>query len=196
MKVGIYARVSTKEQNVENQMSELTKYCQARNYEIFKVYTEVGVSGSKESRPSFDCLMNDAHKRKFDILLVWKLDRLSRSLKHLLNTLDTLNSLNISFVSYNDNIDTTTPQGKLMFQLIGAFAEFERELIRERVCLGLRRARTQGKALGRKKLDINKYQVAQLRSQGMSLRTIAKELNVSVGTVYNLLSVQKTLLPK
>ena len=99
-------------------------------------------------------------------------------------------------MSYNDNIDTTTPQGKLMFQLIGAFAEFERELIRERVCLGLRRARTQGKALGRKKLDINKYQVAQLRSQGMSLRTIAKELNVSVGTVYNLLSVQKTLLPK
>src|SRR3989344_3665948 len=174
MKVGIYARVSTKEQNVENQMSELTKYCQARNYEIFKVYTEVGVSGSKESRPSFDCLMNDAHKRKFDILLVWKLDRLSRSLKHLLNTLDTLNSLNISFVSYNDNIDTTTPQGKLMFQLIGAFAEFERELIRERVCLGLKRAKEQGKTLGRHKRDIDLKLISKYQLNGLSLRKIAK----------------------
>src|SRR3989338_3208381 len=156
MKVGIYARVSTKEQNVENQMSELTKYCQARNYEIFKVYTEVGVSGSKESRPSFDCLMNDAHKRKFDCLLVWKLDRLSRSLRHLLNTLDTLNALNISFICYSDNIDTTTPTGRLMFQMVGAFAEFERELIRERVKLGLKRAKANGKQLGRPKLEVNK----------------------------------------
>src|SRR3989338_9015880 len=162
MKVGIYARVSTKEQNVENQMSELTKYCQARNYEIFKVYTEVGVSGSKESRPSFDCLMNDAHKRKFDILLVWKLDRLSRSLKHLLNTLDTLNSLSISFVCYSDNIDTTTPAGRLMFQMVGAFAEFERSLIRERVKLGLERVRQKGKRLGRPPAQINKHRAMTL----------------------------------
>ena len=118
MKVAIYTRVSTVEQNTDNQLLELNKYCEARAYNVYKVYTDKGVSGSKESRPEFDIMLNDAKKRKFDILLVWKLDRLSRSLKHLLNTLDLLQSLSIGFISYSDNFDTTTPQGKLMFSIL------------------------------------------------------------------------------
>lgn len=187
MKVAIYARVSTVEQNTDNQLIELTKYCEARQYSVYKVYTDKGVSGSKESRPQFDLMMSDASKRKFDIVLVWKLDRLSRSLKHLLNTLDLLNSLNIGFISYSDNFDTTTPQGKLMFSIVGAFAEFERSLIQERVKLGLKRAKAKGIVLGRPKLDVNKYQIINMRNQGMSYREIAKQTQISLGSVYQYL---------
>lgn len=189
MKTAIYVRVSTKEQNIDNQTIELKRYCKARMYDVYKVYEDVGVSGSKESRPQFDLMLSDASKRKFDCLLVWKLDRLSRSLKHLLCTLDTLSSLNISFICYNDQIDTTTPSGKLMFQLIGAFAEFERSLISERVCLGLKRAKAKGKKLGRPKSDINKYKVLQLKNEGLSLREIGSELKISHVTVLNMLKV-------
>jgi DNA invertase Pin-like site-specific DNA recombinase len=183
MKVAIYGRVSTIEQNTDNQVIELEQYCKARKYAVYKVYTDQGISGSKESRPAFDQMMKDAYRRQFDVLLIWKLDRLSRSLKHLLNTLDTLNSLNISFISYSDNFDTTTPQGRLMFQLVGAFAEFERSLIRERVILGLKRAKLAGKKLGRPKLNLNKEIVLKLRQQGKSLREIGKTLNISRMTI-------------
>lgn len=187
MKIAIYTRVSTNEQNVENQIIELEKYCKNRMFEVYKIYTDKGISGSKESRPEFDQMLKDANKRKFDCLLVWKLDRLSRSLKHLLTTLDHLSNLNISFVCYNDNIDTTTPTGRLMFQMVGAFAEFERSLIKERVHLGLKRAKQQGRVLGRPKLEVNKYNVLNLKNQGKSMRQISKELNISVGSVHNIL---------
>lgn len=190
MKIAIYTRVSTVEQNTDNQLIELKKYCEARQYNVYKLYTDKGVSGSKESRPEFDNMLNDARKRKFDILLVWKLDRLSRSLKHLLNTLDLLNSLNICFISYSDNFDTTTPQGKLMFSVTGAFAEFERSLIRERVKLGLRRAKSNGVKLGRPKLDMSKYQIINMRNQGMSYREIARKTQISLGAVYSYLHSQ------
>jgi DNA invertase Pin-like site-specific DNA recombinase len=184
MKVAIYGRVSTQEQNTDNQVIELEQYCIARGYAVYKVYTDEGISGSKESRPAFDQMLKDAHKRQFDVVLVWKLDRLSRSLKHLLNTLDTLNSLNISFISFSDNFDTTTPQGRLMFQLVGAFAEFERSLIKERVKLGLKRAKSKGIQLGRPKLDVNKYQILQLRKQGQNIRAISQAFGISIGSVH------------
>ena len=184
MKTAIYVRVSTQEQNIDNQIIELQRYCKARMYDVYEVYKDKGISGSKESRPQFDLMLSDASKRKFDCLLVWKLDRLSRSLKHLLTTLDTLSSLNISFISYNDNMDTTTSTGKLMFSIIGAFAEFERSLIRERVCLGLKRAKAKGKKLGRPKLDVNKFQILNMRNRGKSIRQIARELSISVGSVH------------
>jgi len=183
MKIAIYARVSTNEQNVDNQINELKKYCTARSYEIYNIYSDTGVSGSKESRPQFDIMLSDAKKRKFDCLIVWKLDRLSRSLKHLLNTLDILNDLNISFICYQDNIDTTTSTGRLMFQIVGAFAEFERSMIRERVSLGLKRAKLQGKQLGRPKSKVNKELILSMRKQGMSLRSIAEQLGVSRMTI-------------
>lgn len=185
MKVAIYVRVSTQEQNVNNQIMELEKYCKARMYEVYKVYNDKGVSGSKEFRPSFDLMMSEAQKRKFDCLLVWKLDRLSRSLKHLLTTLDTLSSLNVSFISYNDNIDTTTSTGKLMFSIIGAFAEFERALIRERVCLGLNRARKQGKKLGRPNKKLNKELILKFL-RNMSIRKVAFKCGVSPATIYRI----------
>jgi DNA invertase Pin-like site-specific DNA recombinase len=183
MKIAIYARVSTNDQNVDNQINELQNYCTARNYEVYKVYSDKGVSGSKESRPEFDLMLSDAKKRKYDCLLVWKLDRLSRSLKHLLNTLDILNTMNISFICYQDNIDTTTSTGRLMFQIVGAFAEFERSMIRERVSLGLKRAKLQGKQLGRPKSKVNKELILSLRQQGQSLRSIATQLGVSKMTI-------------
>lgn len=182
MKVAIYTRVSTVEQNTDNQLLELNKYCEARQYNVHKVYTDKGISGSKESRPEFDLMLSDARKRKFDILLVWKLDRLSRSLKHLLNTLDLLNSLSIGFISYSDNFDTTTAQGKLMFSVTGAFAEFERSLIQERVKLGLKRAKEQGIVLGRPKSTFNK-ELAKELLKTMSLRAVAKRLNTSPATL-------------
>lgn len=186
VRVAIYLRVSTLEQNTDNQLLELNRYCLSRGWDA-KVYTDK-VSGSKESRLEFDTMLNDARKRKFDILLVWKLDRLSRSLKHLLNTLDLLNSLNIDFISYSDNFDTTTAQGKLMFSIVGAFAEFERSLIQERVKLGLKRAKDQGIKLGRPALEVNKYTLLNLRNQGFSIRQIAHQLNISVGSVHKTLS--------
>jgi DNA invertase Pin-like site-specific DNA recombinase len=155
------------------------------------MYIDQGVSGSKESRPEFDALMSDAKKRKFDCLLVWKLDRLSRSLKHLLNTLDTLNALGISFICYTDNIDTTTPTGRLMFQLVGAFAEFERALIRERVCLGLQRAKEKGKKLGRRAQNLNMSKICNLRYHHRSLRDIAEVVGTSHVTVLNRLKQHK-----
>jgi len=188
MKVAIYGRVSTQEQNTDNQVIELEQYCKAREYAVYKVYTDKGISGSKESRPAFDQMLKDANKRQFDVVLVWKLDRLSRSLKHLLNTLDTLNSLNISFISYSDNFDTTTSQGRLMFQLVGAFAEFERSLIRERVILGLKRAKEKGTKLGRPKLKVNKELVKHFLKT-MSIREVAKRMNVSPATIHRVKSL-------
>jgi DNA invertase Pin-like site-specific DNA recombinase len=185
IRVAIYIRVSTLEQNTDNQSIELNKYCISRG-RYTKMYIDK-VSGCKESRPQFDIMLNDAHKRKFDIVLVWKLDRLSRSLKHLLNTLDLLNSLNIGFISYSDNFDTTTAQGKLMFSIVGAFAEFERSLIQERVKLGLKRAVANGAKLGRPKININKYHILHLRNEGRSLRDIGEQLKISYVTVRNII---------
>jgi len=149
MIAGIYARVSTSEQEVNNQLLEIRDFCVNNNYEIYKEYVDRSYSGSKTDRPALNEMMKDIFKRKFDVVVVWKLDRLGRSLKHLISILDQLKDKKIDFISVSQNIDTTSPAGRFYFQLLGAVAEFERELIRERVKLGLKRVRQEGKILGR-----------------------------------------------
>src|SRR5512145_2511183 len=148
MRAAIYARVSTFDQEPENQLQELRRYVDARGW-IAVEYVDRGVSGAKDRRPALDQLLADAKRRRFDVLVCWRLDRLGRSLKHLISLLDDLQALGVAFVSLAEGIDATTPAGKLQMHILGAIAEFERERIRERVRAGLARARTQGKRLGR-----------------------------------------------
>jgi len=166
------------------QLGELREYCNRRGWTITQEYVDTGVSGSKDSRPALNRLMADAHRRKFDMVLVWKIDRFGRSLKHLVNALADLDAYGVAFVSLKDNLDLSTPSGRLMFQIIGAMAEFERALIQERVRAGLKNARAKGKRLGRPRPHVDLDQVAQLRASGASWSTVAKELGVGVGTVY------------
>jgi len=187
MRVGIYARCSTNKQDLDLQLLDLRAFCERNNYEIYKEYLDVE-SGSKEQRNGLNQLMADAHKRMFDIVLVWRFDRFSRSVKQLIDSLDYLHKKNIQFISYNDGFDTTTPAGKLSFVFISGIAEFERNIIQERVRAGLRKAKEKGIVLGRPSLNINKYKVVQLRNQGKSIREIAKESNISTGSVCKILN--------
>lgn len=150
MKIAIYVRVSKEEQHPENQEIELIEYAKNKNFEIFKVYTDK-ISGSRDSRPALNELMIDARKRYFDAVICWKLDRLGRSLQHLIQIINEWENLSIQFICITQNIDTTNASGKLIFHIFGAIAEFERKLIVERINLGLDRARSQGKKLGRPK---------------------------------------------
>jgi DNA invertase Pin-like site-specific DNA recombinase len=151
MKAGIYVRVSTKEQTTLNQEIQIIEFCKRSNIGIFKTYKDEGVSGSKTSREGLDLMLQDMRKGLFDCVIVWKLDRLGRSVQHLLNLLEEFQNKNIRLICIEGNVDTDTPQGKFFFTIIGAFAELEREIIRERINLGLSRARAQGKILGRRK---------------------------------------------
>jgi DNA invertase Pin-like site-specific DNA recombinase len=183
-RVAFYSRVSTLHgQDPELQLRELREYAAARGWTVIGEYTDTGVSGSKESRPGLNQLMSDAHRRKFDAVLVWKLDRFGRSLRHLVNALAELEARGIAFVSLRDNLDLSTPSGRLMFQIIGAMAEFERSLIQERVKAGLRNARAKGKRLGRPRALVDSDRVIALRAQGLPWRTIASQLHVGLGTV-------------
>lgn len=150
MRVAVYARVSKESQNPENQIIELREYAERRGFEVYRVYVD-RVSGARDSRPALNDLMMDARQKRFDVVLVWKLDRLGRSLQHLIQIISEWENLGINFICVTQNIDTTSPSGKLIFHIFGAIAEFERELIRERVRAGLRRARREGKKLGRPK---------------------------------------------
>jgi DNA invertase Pin-like site-specific DNA recombinase len=192
-KVALYARVSTQDkgQDVELQLSDLRTYADARGWKVFKEYLDVGQSGSKEQRPAFSQLMEDARKRKIDIILVWRLDRFGRSLKHLIVSLDELKTLGVGFVSFKESLDFTTPTGRLMFHLLGAFSEFEKELIRERVKAGVAHARAKGKRLGRcPKIDEKLLRtVRDRRDKGMSIRGISKELGVSKSLVHKSLQI-------
>ena len=184
MRIGIYARVSTLiGQSPEMQLTELREYASRRGWEIFSEYVDSGVSGSKESRPELNRLMSDAHQRKIDAVLVWKIDRFGRSLKHLVNSLADLSAYGVAFISLRDNLDLSTPSGRLMFQIIGAIAEFERSLIQERVRAGLRNAKLKGKTLGRPRRIVNGDQLARLREQGASFREIGSAVGASAGTV-------------
>src|SRR5450755_4819469 len=163
--IALYARVSTLNghQDPEMQLRELREYARLRGWKIFGEYVDNGVSGSKESRPALNRLMADAHSRRFDAVLVWKIDRFGRSLKHLVNALADLAALGVAFVSLRDNLDLSTPSGRLMFQIIGAMAEFERALIQERVRAGLRNARAKGRRLGRPRVIVDASQIASLQ---------------------------------
>jgi DNA invertase Pin-like site-specific DNA recombinase len=184
MRVGIYARVSTLiGQSPEMQLTELREYAARRGWEIYGEYVDSGISGSKETRPELNRLMSDVHQRRFDVVLCWKVDRFGRSLKHLVNALADLDSYGVAFVSLRDNLDLSTPSGRLMFQIIGAMAEFERSLIQERVRAGLRNAKLKGKTLGRPRRIVSADEMIRLREQGASLREIAKVVGVSYVTV-------------
>jgi DNA invertase Pin-like site-specific DNA recombinase len=188
MRVAIYARVSTLiGQSPEMQLAELREYASRRSWEIYDEYVDSGVSGSKESRPELNRLMSDVHLRRFDIVLCWKVDRFGRSLKHLVNALADLDSYGVAFVSLRDNLDLSTPSGRLMFQIIGAMAEFERSLIQERVRAGLRNAQLKGKTLGRPPLTLDHDRIARLRASGASIREISAQLEVSTATVHKAL---------
>ena len=192
-KVGIYARVSTldKGQDTEVQLSDLRTYADARGWKVFKEYVDAGQSGSKEQRPAFNQLMEDARKRKIDIILVWRLDRFGRSLKHLIVSLDELKTLGVGFVSFKESIDFTTATGRLMLHLLGAFAEFEKEIIRERVKAGVAHAKSKGKRLGRRPLLDERLlrTVRDRRDKGISIRNISKELGVSKSLVHKSLQI-------
>jgi len=164
------------------QLQELREYVVRRNWSVSAEYIGQGVSGSKESRPALNRLMADAHQRRFDAVLVWKIDRFGRSLKHLVISLAELGALGVAFISFRDNLDLSTPSGRLMFQIIGAMAEFERALIQERVRAGLRNAQAKGKMLGRPRVVVDASKIAAMRGHGLSWAQIQAELRVSKGT--------------
>ncbi len=183
-RVALYARVSTHNgQDPEMQLAELREYAARRGWVISSEYVDEGISGTTESRPQLNRLMTDAHRRSFDAVLVWKIDRFGRSLKHLVNALADLSAYGVAFVSLRDNIDLSTPSGRLMFQIIGAMAEFERSLIQERVRAGLRNARNKGKRLGRPLAVVSISEIERLRAEGLGWRVVAKRMGLGVGTV-------------
>lgn len=165
------------------QLRELRQFADARGWQIVGEYVDEGVSGSKDSRPELNRLMADAKRRKFDAVLVWKLDRFGRSLRHLVNALAEFESLGIAFVSLTNNLDLTTPSGRLMFQIIGAMSEFERALIQERVKAGIRNAQAKGTRIGRPRLIVDVRQIAAFRAQGLSHEAIGTRLGVSDATI-------------
>jgi DNA invertase Pin-like site-specific DNA recombinase len=149
---------------------------------------DVGISGAKDSRPELNRLMADAHRRRFDAVVVWKFDRFARSVSHLLRALETFKALRIEFVSLSEQVDTSTPTGKMVFTVLGAVAELERSLIAERVRAGLRNARAKGKRLGRPRVPVDATQIAHLRAQGRPIRDIAAQLGCSSGLVHKTLA--------
>lgn len=192
----IYARVSKNSgQDPTMQTRELYEYCQRRGWEVFDCYVDKGISGKKDSRPQLNRMMNDAHARRFDVVIVWRFDRFCRSVSHLLRALETFNALGIEFVSLCEQVDTSTPTGKVVFTVLGAVSEGERNLIAERVRAGLRNARAKGKRLGRPKVDVDVAQIESLRASGHSWRTIARKLGLSVGTVHAAARSQKETHP-
>jgi DNA invertase Pin-like site-specific DNA recombinase len=183
MRIAIYARVSTKDQNCDLQLRDLRAYCAARGFSLLREYVDVGESGAKDSRPQLNELMAAARKRLFDAVVVWRFDRFARSTKHLLLALEEFRSLGIQFISYQENIDTSSPLGQALFTIVSAVAQLERDLIRDRVSAGVRHAQACGKQLGRPRRIVNDAEVRRLRSEGATLRQIAAKLGIGYGTV-------------
>jgi DNA invertase Pin-like site-specific DNA recombinase len=170
------------------QVRELREYCERRGWQIFGDFVDVGISGTRDSRPELNRLMAEAHRRRFDAIVVWKFDRFARSVSHLLRALETFDALGVAFVSLSEQVDTSTPMGKMVFTVLGAVAELERSLIAERVRAGLRNARAKGTRLGRPRISLDASRVAQLRSQGRTIREIADTLGVSRSLVHKTLA--------
>lgn len=189
-KCAVYARVSTNngQQSPDMQLQALREYCEARGFSIYREYVDEGISGAKDSRPALNTLMDDARKRKFDIVCVWKFDRFARSTKHLLSALDEFKNLGIDFISYSENIDTSTPLGKAVFTIVAAIGELERSLIVERVKAGLKAAKARGKCVGRPKTRFDTDTALKLKSKGFKVREIAAKLNASKSTIARFLS--------
>lgn len=187
MRVAFYCRVSTAEQTVENQLRELRRYCDSRGLKEVMVYKDEGVSGAKDRRLGLDNLMADARSRKFKMVIVWKFDRFARSTQHLLTALQEFHDLDIDFVSCSEGIDTSTAMGKMVFTFLSAIAEFERELIRERVKSGLERAKEEGVRLGRPRVGFDVAEAVRMQEEGLGVRRIAVRLGVSPSTVHRAL---------
>ena len=190
-RAAIYIRVSTDGQTVDNQRLELEQAAEKAGWQIVGVYDDDGVSGAKsrEHRDAFDRLCKDATRRQFDVVMAWSVDRLGRSLQDLIGFLGELHAVGVDLYLHQQGLDTTTPAGKAMFQMMGVFAEFERAMIQERVKAGLRRAKAQGKTLGRPKVSGNTEDaVLAARADGTGKRKIAKQLGIGVSTVNRILS--------
>jgi DNA invertase Pin-like site-specific DNA recombinase len=181
MKAAVYARVSTVNgcQKPETQLFAIREYCQQRGWTVIEEFVDNGISGAKESRPALNRLMADAKRRRFDVVVVWKLDRFGRSLRHLVNSLAEFEALGVAFVSMTDSLDMTTPQGRLMFGIISSMTEFERSLIRERVKAGMKAAKAKGHLPGRKRQVLDLPSIRRRIAAGESMRTVAKTLEVS-----------------
>jgi DNA invertase Pin-like site-specific DNA recombinase len=195
MRAAIYARVSTSNngQDPRVQTREIREYCESRGWQIAGEYVDAGISGAKDSRPELNKLMADAHRRRFDAVVVWKFDRFARSVSHLLRALENFNALGVGFVSLSEQIDTSTPTGKMVFTVLGAVAELERSLIAERVRTGLRNAKGKGTRLGRPRISVDASRVDRLRAEGRTVREIAVTLGVSRSLVHKTLSNRRSL---
>jgi len=188
MKTAIYARVSTSngQQSPDMQLQALREYCASRGLEIYQEYVDEGISGLKDSRPALNQMMEEAKKRKFAVVLVWKFDRFARSTRHLITALEEFKNLGIDFISYSENLDTSSPMGKAMFTIVSAIAELERSLIVERVKSGLQAAKKRGQKLGRPGGEVDVDEFKKLLSEGSSVNAAAKQLGISNGTAYRL----------
>ena len=198
VQAAIYARVSTANngQDPRVQTRELEEYCQRRGWKLAGEYVDTGISGAREKRPELDRLMADAHRRRFDAVVVWKFDRFARSVSHLLRALETFKALGIEFVSLSEQVDTSTPTGRMVFTVLGAVAELERSLIAERVRAGLRNAKAKGKRLGRPKVAVDASRIAALRAQGRSWHEISALIGVGRGTAQRALHSPPKNRPK
>ena len=184
MRAATYLRVSRSDQRSAMQDDETRELVKRRGWELVRTYSDEGLSGANGQRPALRALLDDARRRAFDVLVVYRSDRLFRSLRELLATLETLGELGVAFVSVHEPFDTTTAAGKLLFQLVGAFAEFERNVLRERTRSGLEAAKRRGRQLGRPRRAVDADIIASMRRAKMSWPAIARELGVSVATLH------------
>src|ERR1035437_3843185 len=184
IRAALYARISTLNhgQDPEVQLRELREFCQRRGFAIAHEYVDRGISGSREKRPALDKLISDCRRRLVDAVIVYRYDRFARSLRQLVNALEEFRSLGIDFISLHEGVDTSTPNGRLVFGIFASIAEFERELIRDRVKSGIAAARAKGKRLGRPRRVVDSSRITALRTQGISWATIGEQLGVSEGT--------------
>jgi DNA invertase Pin-like site-specific DNA recombinase len=188
-RAALYMRVSTVDQHPETQLLDLQQMAAQRGYEIVEQYTD-RISGAKARRPGLDKMMADARRGCFDVVLVWASDRIARSVKHFLEVLDELNRINIEFISFREQIDTGGPLGRAIIIIVGAVAELERNLIIERVRAGMRRAKLEGRAIGRQPLELDRSSILRDRNQGQSLRQLAKSYRVSRATIHRVVCKQ------
>src|SRR6201982_219689 len=181
----LYSRISTGDQHLETQLLDLRQMARERGLEIVREYSDV-ISGAKSKRPGLDSLMSDARRHRFDVLVVAAFDRIARNVRHFLEVLDELHHLGVEFISLRENIDTSGPLGRAMVVIVGAIAELERSLIAERVRAGMRRAKLEGRRIGRQPLNIDRKQVVADRKSGMSLTQVAKKHRISRASVCRL----------
>jgi len=196
MRAALYCRVSTLDQHPETQLLDLQQLASQRGFEVVKAYTDHGISGTRVRRPGLDQMLADARRARFEVLLVWSCDRIARSTRHLLEVLDELIRLQIQFVSFREALDTSGALGRAVTVIIGAIAELERSLIVERVRAGMRRARLEGRHIGRKPLQLDSTAIIGDRARGLSLRQIAKTHQISTASVRRVLRAHQPGIPE